>query len=171
MSVVFAVAGWVIFSILAVIALGLNLLGLFGNWVILGATVLLWAATGFDHFGLSTWMWLVGLASLGEVLEFLAAGVGASRFGGGKGAITASLIGCIIGAIMGSPVFPVIGTLAGAFAGAFVGPMLYELLVMEKKAGEAAWTGFGAALGKLGGTLVKTLLGVIMLIIVALTYS
>ena len=164
-----AAGGWTLFGVAILVGLILDLLGLFGNWIILGAVSAAGFATGFEHFGLRTLAILFALAIVGEILEALASGMGAVKFGGGKGAIGAALVGCILGAIAGTPVFPIVGTLAGACLGAFLAASLYEYLMSEKKIGEAAFVGFGAALGKVGGLFLKTFVGFAMLIVTAVS--
>ena len=173
MSVALAILGWTLFGVAVATGLALNFIGLFGNWVILGAVGGLWAATGFVHFG---WWGLGGmvlLAALGEVIEMVAAGYGAAKFGGGKGAMVAGFVGCLIGAIALTPLIPVplVGTMIGACLGAFAGAALYEYLVMEKNSQAALWTGVGAALGKVAGVFAKVFVGVAMLVVAVLTYS
>lgn len=170
MSIAVSILGWTFFALAVTAGLALNLVGLFGNWVILGTLAITWAATGFEHFGVWILALLLMLAVLGEVIEMLAAGYGASRFGGGKGAALSSLVGCIVGAILGSPWFPLIGTLAGAILGAFAGAVLFELLVEKKIASDAIRTGVGAALGRTGAVLAKVIIGLIMLVIAVWTY-
>jgi uncharacterized protein YqgC (DUF456 family) len=170
MSLVLAVIGWTFFALGITAGLILDLVGLFGNWVILGTAAAAWLFTGFDHFGVWTLVSMTALAALGEVLEMIAAGYGAAKFGGGKGAMVASLVGCIAGAIVGTPWFPVVGTLIGAVAGAFGGAALYELLIVKKTAGASIQTGVGAALGRIAGVAVKLGLGLAMLLVLALNY-
>lgn len=170
MAAALTILGWIGFVLAVLAGLMLDLVGLFGNWVILIALVALWACTGFVHFGGFALAAFVGLAVLGEALEAIAAGYGASKFGGGKGAIFAALVGCLAGAVVGTPWFPVVGTLIGACVGAFAAATGYEYLVMQKDARAAAWTGLGAALGKVGGMFAKLIVGVTMLVVAALTY-
>lgn len=157
--------GWTLFGIAIAAGLILDLVGLFGNWIILAAVGAAALASGFEHFGARTLAVLLALAIVGEVLEALASGMGAAKFGGGKGAIGASVVGCILGAIAGTGVFPIAGTLAGACAGAFLAATLYEYLRSEKELGDAVQVGFGAALGKVGGLFLKTFVGATMLIV------
>ena len=83
----------------------------------------------------------------------------------------AALVGCILGAIAGTAIpILVIGNLIGACLGAFLGAGLYEYIKMEKKAGEAAWTGFGAALGKVGGLFAKLFCGFAMLVVIFFSF-
>lgn len=70
---------------------------------------------------------VVGLALLGEGIEFLAGILGAKSQKVPTGAIIASLIGGIIGAIVGVPVF-LIGSVLGLLLGTFLGAFLYSLV-------------------------------------------
>jgi hypothetical protein len=171
-STTLAITGWSLFALAVVVGLLLDMLGLFGNWIILGAVVIAWVATGFEHFGWVGLLFMTGLAVLGEVLEFFAAGYGAAKFGGGRGTIVSALVGCLAGAIIFTPLIPIplIGTLIGACLGAFLAAALYEYIQMERQVHQAMWTGFGAALGRVGGIFAKFLAGIIMLAIAALTF-
>jgi uncharacterized protein len=162
--------GWSLFGLAVVIGLLLDMVGLFGNWIILGAVVLAWLATGFDHFGPLGILVMLVLAAAGELIEFLAAAYGASRFGASRRSTVAAVVGCLLGAVVGTPWFPVLGTLAGACLGAFAGAALNEYLVSHKNPGDAAWSGLGAALGRVGGLVGKFLAGLLILLVAALTY-
>jgi len=170
LNVSLAILGWSAFGIAIMVGLALDLVGLFGNWIILAAMVVAWIVMGFVPFGWLGIGLMFGLAVLGEVLETLAAGYGAKKFGGSKGSMLAALAGCLAGAILGTPLFPIIGTLIGACIGAFVGAALWEYIKHEKRPGEALWTGLGAAIGKVAGLFVKTLVGFAMLVVGVLTY-
>ncbi|HIJ74804.1 MAG TPA: DUF456 domain-containing protein [Candidatus Hydrogenedentes bacterium] len=170
MSIIIAILGWTAFGAAILVGLFLDLIGLFGNWIILGAVALAWLATGREHFGIWCILALAGLAALGEVLEFLGADLGAKRFGASKGSTLSVLAGCIVGGIAGTPVFPIVGSVLGACVGAFIGAACHEFIVMEKQPGTAAWTGFGAALGKVAGILAKLVVGFVMLGVAALAY-
>lgn len=165
-----ALAGWIIFGMAILAGLALDLVGLFGNWIILATIALAWAFTGFNHWGPWSILILAGLAFIGEVFETLSAGYGASKFGGGRGAIVSALIGGIAGAIFGTPFLPLLGTLAGACVGAFIGAMLHEALLMRRKMHAAALTGFGAAIGRMGGVLAKLAVGIVMLVVAFFTF-
>jgi uncharacterized protein YqgC (DUF456 family) len=170
MGTALAITGWTAFVIAVLIGILLDVVGLFGNWVILLALGIVWVITGFEHFGIPAVVVMVALAILGEILEFAAAGYGAKRFGASRGAVLAALVGCIAGAVFGTPWFPVVGTLIGACVGAFIGAAGHELLLMQQETGRAMKAGFGAALGKIGGIMAKMAAGIIMLGIAALTY-
>lgn len=170
MSVVLAVLGWGAFGLAIVAGLILDVAGLFGNWIILGAVAAAWVATDFAHFGAVALGVMTGLAILGEVIEMLAAGVGAAKFGGSKRTIVAACVGCLIGAVVGTPWFPIVGTLIGACLGAFLGAMGNEYLNEQRTSRQAAWAGLGAALGKVAGLFAKALIGLAMLAVAALSY-
>ena len=168
-----AILGWSAFGLVILAGLALDLLGLFGNWIILAAMVVVWIVMGFVPFGWLGIGLMFGLAVLGEILETVAAGYGARKFGGSKGSMLAALLGCLGGAVLFTPLIPVplVGTLIGACIGAFVGAALWEYIKHEKKPGEALWTGLGAAIGKVAGLFVKTLVGFAMLLAAAATYQ
>jgi hypothetical protein len=170
MSTALAIAGWTLFGIVVVVGLILDLMGLFGNWLILGAVAVAGLATDWAHFGGWTLPILLGLATAGEIAEFFASGVGAAKFGGSKGSVTAALVGCILGAIVGSPLFPIVGTIIGACVGAFAAATAYEFLMVERTVSQAAYTGFGAALGKVAGIFLKGFFGVAMLAVAFLNF-
>jgi len=169
MATLGAVVLWTVFSLLVLSGLALNMVGLFGNWVILLAIVIVWVSTGFVHFGWIGLGIILALAIIGEVLEAGAAAVGAQRFGGTKGTMVAAIVGAIAGGVLGTPVLPVIGTLLGAIVGAFVAAALYEIIQSDKPLGQAMYTGFGAAIGKVGGILAKFSMGILMLLAAWLT--
>ena len=170
MSLTLGILLWCVVGVLVLIAMGLNLVGLFGNWVILSAMIVVWVYYALEPFG---WLGIGGmlaLAGLGEVLETLFAGYGARKFGGSKGAMVAALVGCILGAVAGTPLFPVVGTLLGACAGAFGGAALYEYLQHDVGVNRSIWVGTGAALGKIGGILAKFICGLLMLALAWATF-
>ena len=161
------VVGWILFGLVIVAGVLLNFVGLFGNWLILGAVAIAAALSGFEYFGPYTLGALLVLAILGEVIEAAASGVGAAKFGGGKGSMVASVVGCIVGAIVGTPIFPIIGTIIGACAGAFLGAAGWEYMRQQKDLEGAMKVGFGAALGKVAGLFAKSFVGFAMLGIAA----
>jgi len=164
---------WLFFGFAVVAGLFLDIVGLFGNWLILAAVILAYVFTGFQYFNIPVIIFLFILALAGEALESIAAGYGAKRYGGAKGAIIAALVGSIAGAILGTPLIPipVVGTLLGACLGAFFGAAGYEMFVMEKEMGVALRTGFGAALGRIGGVFAKLFIGVVMVAVIAITLA
>lgn len=151
-----------------------QLLGLGGNWLIVAAAALyVWllppdaaAAIGWPVVGV-----LLVLATLGEVVEFAAGAAGVKSAGGSRRgavlAIAGSIIGSIAGMFVGVPV-PIIGSLIAAVffgaIGALVGAVLGE-----------TWKGHGfdksieigkaAFIGRMLGTLAKTIVSTMMVVL------
>jgi len=92
---------WILFVLALAGGWWMNLLGLPGNWIIVGiAAATAWLAP--EHFRLSmspTIVYvLVGLALLGEGVEFLAGALGVKRAGGSRRGAIYSLGGGLAGA-------------------------------------------------------------------------
>ncbi len=154
-----------------------NFVTLPGNWFIVGMAALFVEVmkTGDATQGLN---WhavalLAVIAAGGEALEFLAGAAGAANKGGSRRAVAlailGTLIGSITGAVMGLPIpilGPLIGALAGGAGGAFAGAYLGE---MWKHGGsdQGVAVGWGAAIGRLYGTLGKLAAGMVMLVVLA----
>ena len=157
------------------IAWSTNFVTLPGNWFIVGLAALFVSTfeTGDAAQGLN-WhaVVLLGvLAAGGEVLEFFAGAAGAAKKGASRRAIALAVagtfFGSITGAVMGLPipvVGPLLGALAGAAGGAFVGAYLGEMW-KHGRIDTSANVGWGAAVGRVFGTLGKLLVGVVMLVI------
>lgn len=170
MSLALAILGWTAFALAVIAGLLLDLLGLFGNWIIFAAVALAWVITGFERFsGLALGI-LFALAVLGELIEAGASAIGAAGFGGSRGGAIAAIVGCLLGGVGGTPLFPVLGTLLGAIIGAFLGAVLYEYIKMERAPKQALYAGVGAAIGKVGGILGKLIVGLIMLAVAWLLF-
>jgi uncharacterized protein YqgC (DUF456 family) len=150
------------------LALGwlLTLVGMPGNWLIVGSAALYAVLRTPDapmSLNLITVGVLAGMAALGEVLETAAGAAGVARVGGSKRsaalALMGSLVGGIVGMFVGLPV-PLVGSLLAAvvFAGlgALVGAMLGENW-KGRGMGQSWEVGKAAFWGRLFGTLAKTL--------------
>lgn len=174
----YAYYAWSVMLLLAAaVAWSTNFISLPGNWFIVGLAALFVAAleTGEAASGLN-WQ-AVGLLALvaagGEALEFFASAAGAAKKGGSRRAVVLAIIGTIAGsiagAVMGVPI-PVIGSLFGALvggaAGAFAGAYLGEMW-KHGMADQSVNVGFGAAVGRVLGTVGKVLVGTVMLVILA----
>jgi uncharacterized protein YqgC (DUF456 family) len=163
---------WASLLILAVFAFWFaNLLGLPGNWLMVGTTALYaWlvpadsrAAIGWPTVGM-----VAALAIAGEIAELAASAAGVKKHGGSWfGAILAlvgSMVGAITGVFVGIPV-PVIGSLLAALLfsglGALVGAVVGETL-RGQSAEASLRIGHAAFWGRLAGTLAKVLIGAIM---------
>jgi hypothetical protein len=166
-------------SLLAAVSWVLTLLGMPGNWGLLGiaATTAYFTpeATYFDVSS-TTVLLALGLATLGEVFEFIAGAAGVNQLGGSrKGsalALAGSVVGTIVGIFVGVPV-PIVGSLIAAVLfgglGAFVGAVAGER--WDGKEWELAIKiGWGALFGKLLGTLLKSICGTIILVLILVSF-
>jgi uncharacterized protein YqgC (DUF456 family) len=146
-----------------------------GTWVIVAATALAgWILRDQAVFGWWTIGILLGLALIGEIVETLSGAVGSRRWGGSRrGAlfsIPTAIAGATVGAaIAGSLALPLVWlvpawlaiVLAGGAVGAAGGAVLGDRLVGRSSL-EARRAGFGAAVGRLGGTVAKVLVAAVM---------
>lgn len=157
-------------SLVAILAWLANILGMPGNWVIVACAV------GCAWWGSESHLWhvswvlvaaIVIIALVGELLEFAASAIGASRLGGTKrGALLAllgSLVGAITGLFMGS-VVPIIGNVVASLllggVGAFCGAILGERWA-GKDWNDSIEIGNAAFWGRLLGTVGKGVCGTI----------
>ncbi len=133
--------------------------GLPGLWVmVLGVIGYDWL-TGF-HVGAGIVALVVGLAFIGEVVDWWLGFRFAMKYGGSRRAGWGALIGGIVGAIVGVPV-PVLGSVFGAFIGSFAGAALFEY-TREQHAGVAVRAGWGAMLGRAAAAGAKIALGLVI---------
>jgi uncharacterized protein YqgC (DUF456 family) len=154
----------------------LNLVALPGNWIVLGGAALFaWLLPADAGRGVS---WkavavLLGLALLGEVIEFAAGAAGAAKQGASRRAIALSMVGAIVGSvagiaigapglIIGSFIMALLGGAGGAFAGAYLGEAWKGRTELQRT--EA---GRGAFFGRIWGTVGKLAVGAVMLAVVA----
>jgi len=169
----------ILFAVLIVLAMvicwALNFFNLPGNWLVLGLAALyrFLVGSGGPSFGWQVVIILLLLATVGEILEFAAGAMGASRLGGSRrGAVMAlggSILGAVLGTMIGLPipvVGPVIATLLFASLGALAGAMLGEQ--QSGRSWRESWNiGQAAFWGRLFGTLGKVLVGSVMVVVVA----
>ena len=156
---------------LAVILLGLCLvvglvlvpLGLPGLWVMVGGVLGYGALTGFRTIGIATMAIVLGLALLGELVEWWVGFGLTRRYGGSRRSAWGALVGGIAGAVVGVPV-PIVGSVIGAFLGAFAGAALFEYS-LSRIPTVAMRAGWGAVLGRAAGAAAKIALGVVIAVI------
>ncbi|HXH14492.1 MAG TPA: DUF456 domain-containing protein [Alphaproteobacteria bacterium] len=167
-----------VFAMVYVYAVGLTLLNLAlwvgilfnlpGAWLmILFAALVEWWMPGQFMFSWTVLFVAVGLAGLGEVLEFLLGAAGSRRAGGSKRAAALAIVGSLVGGIMGTALpIPIVGTLIGACIGAFVGSLVGDLWGGRPlfRSFEAGW---GAAVGRFWGTLSKLAVGGVIVVLLA----
>ena len=156
----------IFFLFLSVSFFGLisHVFGLPGNFIILGASILLGWYGGFHDVTVTVIIVLIALAILGELVEFVLGIYGAKKYKSSNKAIVGSIVFGIAGAVLGLPFFLGIGAVIGAFIGAFVGAFLVDLFI-QKNVDSAVKSGWGAFIGRIGGTVSKAALGIAMIVI------
>lgn len=157
----------VLFSLLGLACLALVVLGLPGTWIMIGLAVAIELLDAHYLGGADpeTFGWVaigacvaVGLA--GEILEAGAGAAGTRAGGGSRRGMAGAMLGGLVGAIVFTPLIPipVLGTLLGALIGTFVGAVVAERTAPQPPgAGATLRAASGATLGRLLGTLGKTM--------------
>jgi len=112
---------FVVWMVLLLCASLMTILGLSGNFIIVGLGLIHALVTGFDPISWQLLLLLLGLAILGEVVESLLGVVYVARKGATRYGVLGAFLGGLAGAAAGSGVVPVIGTVVGSFVGAFAG--------------------------------------------------
>jgi uncharacterized protein len=166
----------VVLLLLCIAAWLTTLLAVPGNWIVVClAAAFAWLFPAAAGLGISwtTVFVLIGVAVVGEIIEFAAGAAGAAKQGASRRAVALSIVGAMVGSILGLAVgtpVPVLGSFvmallggaAGAFAGAYLGESWKGRSDEERVA-----AGKGAFVGRLWGTVGKLAAGAIMLAIVA----
>ena len=164
-SLALAIAGG--FIVLMILVLLLNFFNLPANWMIVAlAVVWKYMSTSAHQMDFGFFALLIGLAVLGELLEFGLLALKAKKYGSSNSGLFAGLVGAVIGAIMCAPFLFGLGALLGALAGAWLGCYLMELVSGggHEKAVHAA---MGALVGRFLGTVCKCAIGALILTCVA----
>lgn len=164
------IAGLLLINAAGVLMVALQLPG---TWVMIAATAAFaWLRWGQEQFSYGWWTLaaLLGLAILGELVEFAASALGSRQVGGSKRGAAISIATAIVGAILGSFLIPIpiVGTLIGAAIGAGAGASIGDKWAGRTWA-ETAQGFKGAALGKLSGAAVKLIIAATMWGLAALT--
>ena len=133
-----------------------------GTWFILLATAV------YDwHFAWKPIAWqllviMVLLAVAAEVVDLLAGMKGAQQAGASRAASWGALIGGFCGTVLFIPVpIPIFAPVVGGLLGCFAGALIAERNV-HGDAGKSARVGFGAAVGRLVGLLIKLMTAFVM---------
>jgi uncharacterized protein YqgC (DUF456 family) len=153
----------------------LVVLGLPGTWMMAAfAGLFAWwqwdpSRGPTDQFlGVPVLIAVLGLALVGEIVEFAAGAAGAKRAGAsGWGAIGA-LIGALVGGLAATFMIPIpiVGSLIGACGGAAAGAWICELAIGRPHE-QAVRSGIGAGVGRFKGTLAKLAVAVVMWLVIA----
>lgn len=111
--------------------------------------------TGFESLKLDFFVLQGAATALLLGIDFIAASIGARKFQASKRAAVGAIAGAIAGLIFLGP----LGILIGPFAGA----VIIEL-IDGRNMQQAFQSGFGTIIGNIGGTLVKLMGGIAMII-------
>ena len=141
-----------------VIGLLLIPFGLPGIWLQVAALAAFGYFTQFTTIGWVPIVAAVVLAVVAEVVEFVLGGRFAKQYGGSTRSAWGAIIGGIVGAVIGVPIF-LVGSVIGAFVGSFLGAVLFEYTARRELQGSMR-VGWGALIGRLVATAVKSGLGV-----------
>ena len=140
------------------------LLGLAGTVLpVLPGTILIYAGmiiygllTGFKTLSANFYL-LQGMALvLTFFIDFLFAAVGTKRYGGSRFAIWGVFLGAVVGIIFFGPFGFIIGPVCGA--------IIAEMIFGRKNFDQAVYAGFGTLIGVVGGTVLKIIIGILMII-------
>ncbi|MFH1904506.1 MAG: DUF456 domain-containing protein [bacterium] len=157
---------WIIFFIVVCLAgLIISVFGGPGPFIIFGGILFYAIIDHFHDIDLGILGILLILSIAGEILEFLSGLIGAKKFGASRAGIIGALIGGIMGSLIGTLILPVIGSILGALFGVFLGAFTVELII-QKNIYNSFKSGLGAFVGRLGGSVTKLVLVIIMAIIV-----
>jgi uncharacterized protein YqgC (DUF456 family) len=155
---------YILLLTVGVTGLFLNILGLPGLWLLVAGHVgFAWLTDWGVYAGWPSTIALIVLGLIAELLEFLAGAAGSKSAGGRKRGMVGAVIGALIGGIVGSPLLPIIGTILGACLGAFVGAAVMEFYDRDWQ--HAMRVGVGAAKGRFWGIVIKSGIGLIMLLV------
>lgn len=147
---------WIIVIALFLIGLvGTILPALPGTPLIFAGTLVYGIWTGFEEVTFPVLAVLGGIAIGALLLEYAAEAYGAKRFGATKYGIWGAIIGGIVGFVALS--------IPGLLVGLFLGAVIPEMLLSGRSLNGALRIGWGSLLGFLGGTLMKFVLGLVMI--------
>ncbi len=167
----------ILLVLVCLVSWGANLIALPGNWAAVAALALYaWLAPADGRCAISVGAVVAAFACalLGEIFEFFASAVGASRAGASRRAtvyaVIGSMVGAMLGAVVGVPV-PVVGSVLAAILfgglGATAGAMYGEWT--NGKPWRESWSiGHAAFWGRTTGTIGKMVagLGVVLIAMV-----
>src|SRR2546425_2613253 len=138
-------------------------LGLPGLWVMVAGIVGYGWVTAFRSVGVATIGVALGLAFLGEIIEWWLGFRFARRYGGSRRSAWGALVGGIVGAAMGVPL-PLIGSVIGAVLRSVAGAGVFEDS-LSRTPGTAVRVGWGAVVGRATAAAAKIALGVVIAVL------
>src|SRR6059058_3959524 len=124
-------------------------LGLPGLWVMVASIVGYGWLTDFRSVGVATIGAVLGLAFLGEIVEWWLGFRLTRTFGASRRSAWGALVGGIVGGVI------------GAFLGSFAGAALFEYS-LSRTTGTAVRAGWGAVVGRAAAAAAKIALGIVI---------
>jgi len=158
-------SGFVLWALLLIVASLFVYLGLGGSFIVLGLAVIWAVVTGFATV---TWQWvlvLLGLALLGELLEFLIGTFYVAQKGATKPGVVLAFVGGLLGTFVGNSLLPVVGAVLGSFVGAFGGAVLGEYQRYQKLEPSLRVGGY-AFLGRVLAMVIKHIIALVMVFLI-----
>jgi uncharacterized protein YqgC (DUF456 family) len=145
-----------------------TIVGVPGNWILVGVAVVIGLITGFDS--MNWWMILlcVGLAVIGEIIEAALGAVIIAGRGGGRWGVAGSVVGGFLGVVLGAGVAPPIGSVVLGFVGVFVGAVLGEYW-KQRRVEPAMRIGFWSFVGRMAAITAKLAMGCGILVVIVMT--
>lgn len=140
-------------------------IGLPGNWILVGAALVVALIDGFTTM---TWGYLllcVGLAVVGEVIEAVLGAVIVARRGGSRWGVIGGIVGGFAGVIVGAPIVAPLGSVIFGFVGAFAGAVIGELS-RNRQVEPALRIGVWSLMGKGAAVTAKLAVGCAILAII-----
>ncbi len=168
MEFLHAVGPWMVYVAWALLLLLASLLvyvGLLGNFVITALALIYALATGFQAIGWPLLAVLLGIALLGEGIEFVLGNFYVIRKGASARATVGGFVGGLVGAALGNGVVPLVGAIVGSFVGAFAGAVLGEYW-HQRHLEPSLRIGAHAFIGRLLAILAKHALGLVMVFLI-----
>ena len=168
MEVLQAVGQWAWFLLWATLLLASSLLvylGVGGNFIILGLAIVHGLVTGFSPISWQLLLVLLGMALVGEGLEFLVGTFYPARRGASRAGVVGAFAGGFLGAMMGHSLVPVLGAIPGSLVGAFGGAVLGEYWRLRRLE-PSLQIGAHAVAGRFVAILIKHALGLVMVFLV-----
>ncbi len=154
-----------LWSLLLVLASLFVYLGLGGNFIIIAMALIHALITGFDPLTWKFLLVLLGLALLGEGIEFVVGTFYVAKQGATKSGVVGAFAGGLLLASIGNQAFPILGAVVGSFLGAFSGAVLGEYW-RERNLEPSLRIGAHAFVGRLAAILIKHLIAIVMIFLI-----
>lgn len=163
MEILEAVGHWTGYLLWALLLLTTSLLvyvGLPGNFILVGLALVHALITGFDPISWTLLGVMLGLALLGELVEFVLGNFYVLRKGATGWGTFGGFAGGLLGAIVGNGLVPIVGAVLGSFAGAFLGCVAGEFW-QQRRLEPSLRVGGHAFIGRILSIVVKHALGLV----------